>query len=279
MRNFSGSSIPWRRSAWLRDRLWQAFGILCVCGVVLSLLLPQFVVVLSALNSATVVSFPPAGFTLKWFSRALANEDFRAAALNSSIVALTTALIAGSLGTVLAYSIERFTFRGRRVLDALLGLPLLIPHFTLGLGFLIAGAQFGMMRTFTILIAAHVILVLPFVMRSVHVSMRSLDNRIPIAAASLGARPLTVFFRIELPLLMPGILSGFLLAAILSFSEFTGSLFLVGRRTETLPVAMYNYVRDYSEPTIAAMAGMMILGVIVVIAGATWLLGLRRVMS
>ena len=94
-------------------------------------------------------------------------------------------------------------------------------------------------------IVCHVVLVLPFVLRSVYVSLRNLDQRFELAAASLGAPPLRVLLTITLPLLLPGLVSGWLFAAILSFNEFTASLFVTAQRTQTLPVAMYNYVREY----------------------------------
>jgi putative spermidine/putrescine transport system permease protein len=266
-----------RAQAW--HRLWRGFSWAIVCAIAASLVTPQIVVILSAFNDATIVAFPPTGFTVRWFAKALANRDFAAAAVNSAIVAFATAGIAGIAGTLFAYVIERFRFRGRGALEAILGLSLLIPHFTLGLGLLMTAVQLGLTRTYAILVAAHVLLVLPFIMRSVYVSLRNLGGRIPLAAATLGARPLTVLIRIELPLLAPGILSGVLMAAILSFTEFSGSLFLVGRRTETLPVAMYNYIRDYSEPTIAAMAAMMIVAVVALLTIASRFLGLRRILS
>jgi len=274
-----GAAHSGRMLRWAIDRAWRAaaFGFLAL--IVLSLVLPQAVVILSALNTATIVSFPLSGVTLRWFVRAVANPDFAEAALHSAVVAGATALIAGSLGTLIAYAGERFAFRGRRLLEAGLSLPLLIPHFTLGLGLLITAFQLGVARTYGVIVAAHVLLVLPFVMRSVYVSLANLDETLPLAAATLGARPLTIVLRIELPLLAPGILCGLLLAAILSFTEFSASLFLVGRHTQTLPVAMYNYIQDFSEPTIAAVAAMMIVAVAAVLACATRLIGLKRVLA
>ncbi len=97
-------------------------------------------------------------------------------------------------------------------------------------------------------VACHVVLVLPFVLRSVYVSLRNLDRRLELAAASLGAPPHRVLITVTLPLLLPGLVSGWLFAAILSFNEFTASLFVTAQRTQTLPVAMYNYVREYADP-------------------------------
>ena len=125
-------------------------------------------------------------------------------------------------------------------------------------GFLILAAQIGWMRSYALVIVCHVVLVLPFVLRSVYVSLRNLDQSFELAAASLGASPLRVLMTITLPLLLPGLVSGWLFAAILSFNEFTASLFVTAQRTQTLPVAMYNYVREFADPSMAALSVMYI---------------------
>jgi putative spermidine/putrescine transport system permease protein len=265
--------------ALLLYRLSRLAGYAIVAAIVLFLLLPPLVVIVSAFNPTAILIFPPTGFSLRWFERALTYGDFRTGFVNSLLVAAATACIAVTIGTLLAYALERYRFRGRAVLEATISLPLIMPHFTLGLGLLIAAAQIGMQRTYLVLIVANTILVVPFVLRSVHVSLRNFDPRLALAAASLGASPTMVLLKIELPLLMPGMAGGWLLAFILTFTEFTASLMLVGRNTETLPVAMYNYIRDYSEPTLAAIAAMIIVGITCVIFFANRVLRLRKVLA
>jgi putative spermidine/putrescine transport system permease protein len=135
------------------------------------------------------------------------------------------------------------------------------------------------MRGYGVVIACHVILVLPFVLRSVYISLRNLDGRIELAAASLGARPVRVLFTVTLPLLLPGLVSGWLFAAILSFNEFTASLFVTGQRTQTLPVAMYNYVREYADPTMAALSVIFIVVTATLLVVANAFLGLGKVLN
>src|SRR5205814_5989777 len=129
--------------------------------------------------------------------------------------------------------LDRYRFAGRGLIETVLLAPLVVPHFTVGLGFLILAAQVGAMRSFAVVIICHVVLVLPFVLRSVYISLRNLDRRLELAAESLGAPPGRVLATITLPLLMPGLLGGFLFAAILSFNEFTASLFVTAQRTQT----------------------------------------------
>ncbi len=156
---------------------------------------------------------------------------------------------------------------------------LVVPHFAVGLGFLILAAQFGLSRGFAVVVACHVVLVLPFVLRSVYVSLRNLDQSYELAAASLGASPARVLVTITLPLLLPGLVSGWLFAAILSFNEFTASLFVTSQRTQTLPVAMYNYVREFADPSMAALSVMYIVGTAALIVFANAFLGLGKVLN
>ena len=178
-----------------------------------------------------------------------------------------------------AFVIERFEFTGKRTLEAVLLSPLVIPHFTLGIAMLILASEISLSRTFSLVVACHVILVLPFVMRSVYVSLKNIDPALERAAASLGASPFRVFMKIDLPLLAPGLAGGWLFAAILSFNEFTATLFVTGQRTQTLPVAMYTYVREYADPTMAALSSMLIAVTELFLVAANRWLGLERILS
>jgi putative spermidine/putrescine transport system permease protein len=178
-----------------------------------------------------------------------------------------------------AFVIDRYQFALKRVIEGILVSPLVIPHFTVGLGFLILAAQVGWSRGFAVVVACHVVLVLPFVLRSVYVSLRNLDPSYELAAASLGATPLRVLLTITVPLLLPGLVSGWLFAAILSFNEFTASLFVTSQRTQTLPVAMYNYVREFADPSMAALSVMYIVATAILIAFANRFLGLGKVLN
>ncbi len=187
--------------------------------------------------------------------------------------------IALVVGAAFAFVLDRYQFRLKRPIETLLLAPLVVPHFTVGLGFLILAAQVGATRGYGVVITCHVILVLPFVLRSVYISLRNLDGRIELAAASLGARPVRVLFTVTLPLLLPGLVTGWLFAAILSFNEFTASLFVTAQRTQTLPVAMYNYVREYADPTMAALSVIFIVVTATLLAVANAFLGLGKVLN
>lgn len=260
-------------------RLLRFLGASVVIAILAFLLLPAVVVALAAFNDRAILAFPPAIWSWRWFAKALAYEDFRAGVRNGTIVAASASAIALVVGAAFAFALDRYAFRCKRALEAVLLSPLVIAHFTIGLGFLILAAQLGMARGFAVVIACHVALVLPFVLRSVYVSLRNLDRRLELAAASLGAPPHRVLATVTLPLLLPGLASGWLFAAILSFNEFTASLFVTTQRTQTLPVAMYNYVREYADPSMAAISVIYIVATAALLTFATVFLGLGKVLN
>jgi putative spermidine/putrescine transport system permease protein len=252
---------------------------LLVVAILGFVVLPSAIVIIAAFNDRAILAFPPSGFSLRWFEKALAYEDFQTGVRNGAIVMLFASTIALGIGAGMAIALERYQFAGKRVLEAVLLSPLMIPHFTVGLGCLILAAQFGLARGFGVVVACHVVLVLPFVLRSVHVSLRNLDGRLEQAALSLGARPGRVLFTVTLPLLAPGLAGDWLFAAILSFNEFTASLFVTSQRTQTLPVAMYNYVREYADPSMAALSALYIVATALLLTAANIFLGLGRVLN
>jgi putative spermidine/putrescine transport system permease protein len=261
------------------QRLLGVAGALVVLAVLGFLVLPVLVVAVAAFNDKALLSFPPQSLSLRWFANALSYPDFRSGLQNSLIVTPWAASIALVVGAAFALAIDRYRFRFKALLEGILVSPLFVPHFTVGLGFLIVAVQAGVMNTFAVVILCHVVLVLPFVLRSVYVSLRNLDSRLELAAASLGASPRRVLFTVTLPLLVPGLVSGWLFAAILSFNEFTASLFVTGQRTQTLPVAMYNYVREYADPSMAALSVIYIVAVAVLLTFANAFLGLGKVLN
>jgi putative spermidine/putrescine transport system permease protein len=263
----------------LLARLLRIGGTLTVLAILGFLLLPALVVALAAFNDSALLSFPPRAWSLRWFARAVAYRDFQEGLRNGLIVTGWASVIALGVGAAFAFAIDHYQFRLKSLIEGVLLSPLFVPHFTVGLGFLILAAQIGLARTYTIVVVCHVILVLPFVLRSVYVSLRNLDRRFELAAASLGAPPLRVLVTITLPLLLPGLVSGWLFAAILSFNEFTASLFVTVQRTQTLPVVMYNYVREYADPSMAALSVIYIVATAALLTFANAFLGLDKILN
>ena len=236
--------------------------------------LPTAVVVVASFNPTAILSFPPEGLSLRWYENALTYAQFQRAAVNSVIVTGASALLALPIGTAAALALVRRPLRARGFWSAMLLSPLIIPGVAIGLGFLILAARFGLLANRAVLIAAHTVLVLPFVIRSVAVSVANLDPELERAAASLGARPRRVFRRVTLPLLRPGLFA----AVIVSVNEFVVSLFVSTRVTEILPVAMFTYVVNYTDPTMAALSTLFIGATLIAVLLTDRLLGLSRIL-
>src|SRR3954470_18785847 len=263
----------------LSQRLLRLVGAVTVTAILGFLLLPALVVTMAAFNGRAILSFPPESWSWRWFVKAIAYDDFRDGFRNGLVVTAWASTIALLVGSAFAFALDRYAFPLKRAIEGVLVAPLIIPHFTVGLGFLILAAQLGATRGFGVVVACHVVLVLPFVLRSVYISLRNLDQRLELAAASLGAPPARVLTTVTIPLLAPGLVSGWLFAAILSFNEFTASLFVTAQRTQTLPVAMYNYVREYADPSMAALSVMYIVATAIILILANLFLGLRKVLN
>lgn len=259
---------------------WLGYaGRLLVALILMFVLLPTVVVFISSFSSTSVLFFPPKGWSLRWFERALNYSDFKNGFYAGLIVTAWASTLAVVIGTTLAIAINRYEFRFKSLIEGVLMSPLFIPHFTIGLGLLMLVAQLDLSRGYALVIFCHVVLVLPFVLRSLYVSLHNLEQRIELAAASLGASPLRVVSTITVPLMLPGLFGGWLFAAILSFNEFTASLFVTTQATQTLPVAMYNYVREFADPTLAALSVIYIATTASLLTLANRFLGLGRVLN
>jgi len=266
-----------RRNSFL---LWMRVGgPLLIVLILAFIMLPVVVVTLASFNDKALLSFPPQNWSWRWFVRAFTYPDFQEGFRSSLVVTLWASGLALAIGTGLAVAVKRMEFPGKNALQAILLSPLVIPHFTLGLGLLILVAQLDLERGYAVVILCHIMLVLPFVLRSVYVSMENLDARLEQSAASLGASPWQVLFTITVPLLAPGMIGGWLFAAIMSFSEFTASLFVTTQSTQTLPVSMYNYVREFADPTLAALSVVYIAVTASLLAFANYFLGLGRILN
>ena len=221
-------------------------------------LLPIVVIVLMSLNAGEFLTFPPQGLSLRWFKAVFNHPDFVASFWNSLWLALLSATIATALAVPAGLALDRYEFPGRGALNGLFMSPLIIPHLVLGVAFLRLFALIGATGSFGWLIASHVIIILPYVLRLVLAALSGLDRSAEAAALTLGASPATVFRRITAPMILPGITGGWLLAFINSFDELTMSIFVTAPQTVTLPVRMYMYATESIDPMMAAVSALMI---------------------
>ncbi|KOF17644.1 ABC transporter permease [Ensifer adhaerens] len=226
--------------------------------IVVFMLAPMVVVCLVAFTPENTLAMPWNGLSLRWFEAVFHHNDFMSSFGNSIRLALLAATISTLLAVPAALAITRHEFRGRDVLNALFLSPLIIPHLVLGVAFLRLFSLMGMTGSFTWLVATHAIIVTPYTLRLVLASLTSMDRNAENAARTLGAAEWTVFKRITLPLLLPGISGGWLLAFINSFDELTMSIFVTSPSTVTLPVRMYMYASESIDPMMAAVSTLTI---------------------
>lgn len=226
---------------------------------VVFLIAPMVLVCLVAFTPNGFLSLPTDGLSLRWFLKLAEYPDFLEAFLNSVMIAIASAILALSLAAPAAFAIARHRFAGREALNALFMSPLMIPHMVLGIAFLRFFQYVGLSGTLIGLIISHVVVIFPFAVRMVLAAATGMDKRIEDAAASLGAKRSTIYRRIVLPLIAPGITSGIALCIIQSFDEVSMTVFVASPRTMTLPVRMFNYIQDSVDPLVCAVSTLVIL--------------------
>ena len=214
--------------------------------VITFMLAPMVIVCVVAFTPESTLTIPTGEFSLRWFRAVFAHPDFMSSFWNSVWLALGSATLCTALAVPAAIALTRYEFRGRDALNALFLSPLLIPHLVLGVAMLRMFSLVGGQGSFGWLIFAHALVVMPYTMRLVMAALIGFDRSAEQAAYSLGASNATVFKRITLPMILPGITGGWLLAFINSFDELTMSIFVVSPSTVTLPVRMYMYL--YKPP-------------------------------
>jgi spermidine/putrescine transport system permease protein len=231
---------------------------LYLAAALLFLYAPILVMMLMAFNRSQLNSLPLV-FDLVWFERLAQNQRLIAATLNSLILAGLTALTATALGILAALALTRYSFRGKQVLQALLIPPITIPWLILAVALLMLFFWLGIPRSLLTLYLGHVTVQLPYTILVISARLTGVDPALAQAAATLGARPWRVFWRITLPLALPGVVAAALFAFVVSFDNFVISYFLAPPGVSTLPVEIYSAIRTGFTPEINAISTIVFL--------------------
>lgn len=239
------------RSTW-PARVWIAL-------VSTFLLAPAVVVIVSSFTAGSYPRFPPEGFGLRWYATAAADRELVAAFGLSLGLGLTAAVVSTVLGTMAAFALVRYDFRGRAPLEAFFMAPLALPHLVLGLGLLQLFSSLRVPMSFTTLLLGHVLVVTPFVIRMVTASLARFDVALERAALTLGAGYPTVLRTVTLPMVRSGLFGAFVFSFIMSFDEVSMSLFLSDVNTVTLPVKLYTFIEQSATPVINAASSLLLL--------------------
>ncbi len=242
------------------------------------ILAPLAVVVLVSFTGKGYISLPTDGFSLRWFRAIGGASELVDAFWLSLWLGLASATVAVVLAVPAALALVRYRFAGRGVLAAFFMSPLMIPHVVLGVAFLRFFTTIGVSGSFMWLALTHVVVVMPYALRLVLAAATGLDRDAEKAALSLGASRMTAFRRIVLPLILPGVVGGWMLAFIQSFDELTMTVFVATPGTTTLPVAMYNQIAQTIDPLVASVSTVLIAGTAVLMVLLDRLVGLDRVL-
>lgn len=230
------------------------------CALVFAfLVLPTLAVIPISLNPSAFLVFPTEGLSLRWYAALFESPAWTQAFRNSLMVAIATTLIATPLGTLAAIGLARMRSRLKPLLIGLFAAPMVVPVIIVAIAFYFLFAPMGLVNSFVGLVLAHTVLAIPFVVVVVHASLQGFDFEVLRAASSLGARPHTVLLRVLAPLIAPGIAAGAVFAFMTSFDETVVALFVAGPDQRTIPLQMFEGVREQISPTITAAATLLVL--------------------
>jgi putative spermidine/putrescine transport system permease protein len=238
-----------------KARAW-ALQLFCILALIF-LVAPIFVPVPLSFNSGSFFTFPLAGLSTRWYELVLGAARWRNAIGNSLLIGAGATALATVLGTMTAIGLSDPKFPARRLVVPLLISPLIVPVVVTAVGTYLFYARVGLANTYAGIILAHTVLASPFVVVTVSASLTGFDRSLMRAASILGAKPLTSFFRVMMPLILPGVLSGAAFAFVTSFDEVVVVQFLADADQRTLPLEMFTGLREQLSPAITAAATLM----------------------
>ena len=229
------------------------------------LVAPLLIVVAFAFNSSNFLQFPLAGFSLRWFVRFFGSPPFTGALLLSLGVALAVVVVSVLLGVPAALALARGRVPGARLLSAVFLAPLMLPAILTGFALFQTLLALGWGRPNWALVAGHVVVAIPYVIRTTLSMLANFDRRVEEAAAVFGASPGRVLREVTLPMIRPGVVAGAIFAFITSFDQLPVSLFLVAPGAETLPVVLFNTIKFDLDGTLAAASVVSIVLALIVV--------------
>ncbi|WOH57652.1 ABC transporter permease subunit [Bradyrhizobium sp. BWC-3-1] len=266
-RNLNELTTHYRAKRWVvqlykagRESRWpQSVGAVFVALVMIFLLFPELVVIIMSFSPGSLLEFPPTGFSLRWYGSFFGDSSWTSAAWTSIQIAFAVAALSTIVGTLAAYGISRTFPRLRAVLTMAILAPITFPLIVVGIATYLGVVELGLIGSRTGIVLAHSIGAIAYVVVIVSATLANFDQRLEQAAMSMRAGPLQTFLRVTLPLIKPGIIGGAVFAFIHSFDEVVISSLVSGFSVRTLPLKMWENVRHEIDPTIAAVASLLML--------------------
>ncbi|PRX02789.1 UNVERIFIED_ORG: putative spermidine/putrescine transport system permease protein [Martelella mediterranea] len=247
------------------QRVWH-YGFRVICGLIFFFLIFPILVIIPLSFNATdfftftpeMLSFDPAGYSFKHYQDFFTNPDWQQALRNSVMIAPAATLLATGFGTLAAIGLSQSHVPYRGAIMAILISPMIVPLIISAAGMYFFYSRLGIQGTYWGVVLAHAVLGTPFVIITVTATLVGFDRALERAAASLGANPVTTFFKVQMPLILPGVISGALFAFITSFDEVVVVLFVGSASQKTLPWQMFTGLREQISPTILAVASILV---------------------
>jgi putative spermidine/putrescine transport system permease protein len=267
--------IPAGRVQWDVVSINAVFGLIATTALVF-LVAPTVIVLLTSFTASESLRFPPAGLSFRWYAALLDADQMQRAAWNSLVVAFWTTAISATLGTAAALGIALGRKALMRAADLLFMSPLLLPALAFGFAALIFINKLGLRPSIPLLVLGHVVVCVPFVLRTTLASLSQLDPALLEASESPGAPRLMTFRRVTLPLISSGVGAGAFLAFMASFDNVPVSLFLADERTEVLPIHLWQQIETNLDVRTAAASGVIVIATLILMAIAEKLFGLTQ---
>lgn len=275
------------RVDWLLSRAGSVGYNLLVYATVAFLVAPLLIVVVISFQQSAYATWPPQGFTLEHYltlPETLGYLEIDAALFTSLKLAVATGVCSTVLGAFAAFAIVRYDFKYQTTLETVLLSPLIYPWIVIGLALLLfidrigAALGIGIALNFWTLLVGHVMFTLPYPIRTIGASLQNYNLSLEEAARNLGATELESYARITIPLIQPGLMSGFVFAFILSFNQYIVSLFLSGAGTKTMPLVLFSLFYNTAPATLAAIATLLMAGILSIILVLEYIFGISDFM-
>lgn len=236
--------------------------------VMLFLFLPILILVIFSFNTSKLnVVFT--GFTFEWYLKLFENKNLLEAFRNTILIAVLSTAISTIIGTISAVGLRKYNFFGEKFIGKLIYIPIVIPEIVLGIALLSIFTLFKLKLGFWTVLLAHISFSVPFVITNVRSTLYSISPSIEEAAEDLGASKFETFWRVTLPLIKPGVISGAILAFTLSMDDVVISYFTAGPGTNTLPLYIYSNIKTGITPDVNALTTiMLVLTIIILVASA-----------
>lgn len=233
-------------------RIWKVF-------IAIFIIVPLPLVIFSSFSASSMITFPPDGLSLRWYTGIFERMEYVRSFLLSLRISLISVAVSLTVGTLASLALARYKFKGRELIRTFFLSPLMLPAVIVGIALLRFLARIGWVATFRGILLAHLVLTTAYVVRTVSASLIGFDLSIEEAARDLGASAFYTFRKVTLPMIKPGLIVAGIFAFIVSFDETTISIFITGGRTITLPVRIFSQLEYGLDPTVTAISSLLIL--------------------